>query len=135
LVEKVEGAQMICSSCNTDLVCRLKDYGGDYKAKLQWQNENGSAHYMTKDGKNFTCNIPDEKSVAAQTEDAHTLTQSNLELLDVSTKNLVSNEADLILHIRKVVLETAQKYEKEPNLGMIWEMTALIWSKHFGVRE
>ena len=133
MVEKVEGAQMICSSCNTDLICHLKDYGGDYKAKLQWQNEDGSAHYMTKDGKNFTCNIPDEKSVEDQTEDVHT--QSNLELLDTSTKNIVSNEADLILTIRKEVLETAKKYEKEPNLGMVWEMTALIWSKHFGVRK
>lgn len=59
--EKVEGAEMTCRSCGTDLICRMKEYKGDYEPKLQWQNEDGTAHYMTKDGKNFTCNIPDDK--------------------------------------------------------------------------
>ena len=58
MVEKIEGATMTCLNCNTDLICRLKEYGGNYKSSLQWQNEDGTAHYSTKDGKNFTCNIP-----------------------------------------------------------------------------
>ncbi len=37
----------------------MKDYGGNFQSTLQWQNKNGDAHYNTKDGKNFTCNIPE----------------------------------------------------------------------------
>lgn len=57
---------MTCKNCDTDLICRLKDYGGDFKPTLQWQNYDGGAHYSTKDGKTFTCNIPDE-DVSSQT--------------------------------------------------------------------
>jgi len=68
LVEKVEGAEMTCRSCGTDLVCREKDYGGNYKSSMQWQNEDGTAHYATKDGKNFTCNIPEGESTTPENE-------------------------------------------------------------------
>jgi hypothetical protein len=64
MVEKKEGATMECKNCETELICRKKDYGGDYKAVLQWQNFDGKAHYTTKDGKDFTCNIPDEEETA-----------------------------------------------------------------------
>lgn len=60
MVTKKEGATMTCRNCDTDLICRTKDYGGDYKPTLQWQNFDGAAHYNTKDGKNFTCNVPDD---------------------------------------------------------------------------
>ena len=60
MVTKIDGATMECKNCDTELICRLKDYGGDYKATLQWQNYDGAAHYKTSDGKNFTCNIPKE---------------------------------------------------------------------------
>jgi len=66
MVEKKEGATMACKNCDTDLICRLKEYGGDYKPTLQWQNFDGAAHYKTKDGKDFTCNIPEDDE-AAQT--------------------------------------------------------------------
>ena len=66
LVIKKEGATTTCRNCNSDLICRLKDYGGDYAPTLQWQNFDGSAHYKTTDGKNFECNIPDDDE-AAQT--------------------------------------------------------------------
>ncbi len=52
---------MTCSQCGSDLICRLKDYGGNFAPSLQWQNYNGTAHYKTTDGKNFSCNIPDEE--------------------------------------------------------------------------
>ena len=66
IVVKKEGAEMTCTQCGTDLVCRLKDYGGNFAAALQWQNFDGKAHYKTTDGKNFSCNIPDDAD-AAQT--------------------------------------------------------------------
>jgi len=59
MVDKTEGAEMTCRTCGTDLICRMKEYKGDFAPKLQWQNENGTAHYSTKDGKNFSCNIPE----------------------------------------------------------------------------
>ena len=51
---------MTCTQCDTELICRLKDYGGNYPPSLQWQNYDGAAHYKTTDGKNFDCNVPDE---------------------------------------------------------------------------
>jgi len=59
MVQKKEGATMECRSCGSDLTCRTKDYGGNYKSSLQWQNEDGTAHYKTTNGKDFTCNIPE----------------------------------------------------------------------------
>ena len=67
LVEKKEGATMSCKQCGTDLICRLKDYGGTYASSLQWQNHDGQAHYKTTDGKNFSCNVPDDDKDGQQT--------------------------------------------------------------------
>ncbi len=55
---------MTCSQCSGNLICRLKDYGGNFAPSLQWQNYNGTAHYKTTDGKNFSCNVPDEEETA-----------------------------------------------------------------------
>ena len=63
MVIKKEGATMACKNCDTDLICRTKDYGGTYAPSLQWQNFDGSAHYKTTDGKNFNCNIPEDKEL------------------------------------------------------------------------
>jgi len=60
MVTKKEGAQMTCKQCGTDLVCRTKDYGGAYAPTLQWQNPDGTAHYKTTNGKDFSCNIPED---------------------------------------------------------------------------
>ena len=57
---KKEGASTTCKNCDSDLICRLKDYGGNFAPALQWQNFDGTAHYKTTDGKNFNCNIPDD---------------------------------------------------------------------------
>lgn len=57
---KVEGAIETCF-CGTKIYCRLKGKGGKF-AKLQWQNEDGTAHYdfnfKTKETK---CIIPGSK--------------------------------------------------------------------------
>ncbi len=55
---------MTCSQCDSELICRLKDYGGNFPPSLQWQNYNGTAHYKTTDGKNFSCNVPNEEETA-----------------------------------------------------------------------
>lgn len=64
MVIKKEGATMACKNCGTDLICRTKDYGGNYEPSLQWQNFDGTAHYKTTDGKNFNCNIPEDEELS-----------------------------------------------------------------------
>ena len=64
IVEKKEGATQTCGKCGTDLICRLKDYGGNFAPSMQWQNYDGTAHFKTSDGKNYACNVPDEDEVA-----------------------------------------------------------------------
>ncbi len=60
IVVKKEGATQTCGNCGTELICRLKDYGGNFAPTLQWQNFNGTAHFKTTDGKNYNCNIPED---------------------------------------------------------------------------
>ena len=58
-IKKEEGATMECLTCKANLVCHMKDYGNNMPPRLQWQNPiDGSAHYKTTNGKDFTCNIP-----------------------------------------------------------------------------
>ncbi len=64
IVVKKEGATQTCGKCGTDLICRLKDYGGNFAPTLQWQNYNGEAHFKTLDGKKYNCNIPDDDETA-----------------------------------------------------------------------
>ena len=54
MVEKGEGATMVCSACGAILTCRMSNYKHPYTNKLQWQNSDGSAHYSYNEGK-FTC--------------------------------------------------------------------------------
>jgi len=61
IVVKKEGATQTCGKCGTELICRLREYGGDYGSTLQWQNYDGEAHFKTNDGKKYSCNVPDEE--------------------------------------------------------------------------
>ncbi len=99
MVDKVEGAETTCKSCATKLVCRTKDYGGNYKSTLQWQNQDGTAHYKTTNGKDFTCNISNE-------EPTHSPNVQIPSLLDDGTQKLISNEAIFLYHIRNTIEKT-----------------------------
>ena len=61
LVEKKEGATMICTQCGAKLVCGMSKYPHPYKNKLQWQNSDGSAHYKYDSGK-FSCTGKEKES-------------------------------------------------------------------------
>ena len=63
MVEKKEGNTMTCKKCDTDVICRLKDYGGNFAPSLQWQNFDGAAHYKTSDGKRYDCNVPEPEEI------------------------------------------------------------------------
>jgi len=65
LVAKKEGATMNCQNCGSELICRKKEYAGGFAPTLQWQNADGQAHYRTDNGKDFSCNIPDDQSESA----------------------------------------------------------------------
>lgn len=93
MVEKKEGATMTCKNCDTDLICRLKEYGGDFKPTLQWQNFDGSAHYSTKDGKTFSCNIPDEDEIS-QTRISSNMEASNSENIQIPILNEINRKLD-----------------------------------------
>ena len=64
IVVKKEGATQTCGKCGTDLICRLKEYGGNFAPSLQWQNYDGTPHFKTPDGKNYACNVPDDDETA-----------------------------------------------------------------------
>ena len=52
---------MACRHCGEDLVCRMSEYMHPYANKLQWQNQDGSAHYKYDKGV-FTCTGQDSQS-------------------------------------------------------------------------
>lgn len=60
--EKIEGAKMVCKQCGSTLICRRKEYQGN--VTLQWQNEEGGAHYQYSNG-NYSCNISEQKPQAS----------------------------------------------------------------------
>ena len=44
-LNKVEGSIENCPSCKQKIYCRTKQASGNFPAKLQWQDEDGKAHY------------------------------------------------------------------------------------------
>lgn len=60
MVDKVEDAEMTCKSCGTDLVCHMSNYQAGFENKLQWQNQDGSAHYKWVSAGKFRCVLPEE---------------------------------------------------------------------------
>lgn len=123
MVTKKEGAVMECKNCDSELICRLKDYGGDYKATLQWQNYDGTAHYKTSDGKNFTCNIPEEEGETKQT---HIQSSPSTPGDAPQTPRLVTleNKIDLILHeleLTKGMVEPLFKKMVDEQIGRVDE--------------
>ena len=64
IVLKKEGATQVCGKCGSDLICRLKDYGGNFAPTLQWQNFDTTPHFKTTDGIKYACNVPDEEQTA-----------------------------------------------------------------------
>jgi len=60
MVEKTDGAEMTCKSCGTELICHMSDYRADFKNQLQWQNEDGTAHYKWISKGKYNCIIPNE---------------------------------------------------------------------------
>jgi len=129
MVEKKEGNTMTCNGCGTKLICRIKDYAGDFEAKPQWQNENGEAHYHTNNGKDFTCNIPnDNGSQQVQTNESTVTTntasktsatiESEIPHMDKVTEGYVDKQLILIQQIEKRVFEVLGADANVQKVGM-----------------
>ena len=102
IVIKKEGTTQTCGKCGTELICRLKEYGGNFAPTLQWQNYDGAAHFKTTDGKTYVCNVPDEDETAqtripseipAAIPPATTPPNNSIDLLSqiIALKNTVEN--------------------------------------------
>ena len=60
LAAKEDGNHGECPNCGVHITYRMSSYKGSYQNKLQWQNDDGTAHLKWVSDKNFKCNIPDE---------------------------------------------------------------------------
>jgi len=123
MVSKKEGATMICTQCDTELICRLKDYGGNYPPSLQWQNYDGAAHYKTTDGKNFECNVPEEEETAQTRIPTQTARTAGDQVITSATKAQLLSISNLEEKIDSIL----------PVLEKIGEMTQAIF--HYTVDE
>lgn len=112
MVEKVEGVEMSCKSCGTDLICHMSNYKGDFKNKLQWQNADGSAHYKFN-GKDYSCVIPEEIELnsAPEPETSQHETLSNY-LLPVDN---INSEIDKLIAIEEIVTKKLTTNNTPPN--------------------
>lgn len=129
MVEKKEGNTMTCNNCGTKLICRIKEYSGDFEAKPQWQNENGEAHYHTNNGKDFTCNVPkDDESQEVHTSESTVTTntvneptptiESEIPQMDKITKGYVDKQLILIQQIEKRVFDVLGANANVQKVGM-----------------
>lgn len=122
MTEKKEGAKMTCQNCNTELICRMKDYGGGFAPKLQWQNDDGTAHYNTTNGKDFTCNIPkDDKP------------QEVASIFTEDQTKTIEKEIDVISAIELLVTKKLKTNTIDPNPAKIGMYVKFIYDKvgHF----
>lgn len=108
MVIKKEGATMNCKTCGNDLICRTKDYGGTYAPSLQWQNFDGTAHYKTTDGKNFSCNIPDDKEIGQTRISTETATTPGTP----PSPPITQAEFQLLVHIEEKIDTILQEMDR-----------------------
>jgi len=162
-VEKKLDATMDCGTCGLRLICRNKTYPAyeehPERTVLQWQNDKGGAHYKCIGPEKFKCldengkEIPPKKKENPEPKTGNGLVKKDLMKddeklktgklmsgpiltpLDEITTNLIHNDAILLYKTREVIINTVKEFEKDAHPGMIWEMTALIYNKHFGEKK
>jgi hypothetical protein len=68
-MDKIEGKEQPCSFCEEPTICVLKPSSGNYPARLQYQNPDGTPHFSVSDGTRYICpgsKIEDPKNKATQ---------------------------------------------------------------------
>ena len=94
---------------------------------MQWQNLDGSAHYETKDGKNFKCVDKDKNEIKAEDsplEDIPNIEDeaATIDSTDISQNSTVTNDIELESVEEKVTLESLNE-----KLNDLKEMIAPIF--------
>ena len=121
-----EGDQVKCGTCGEVIIYRMSEYA-NYTNRLQWQTlSNKTAH----NDKNGDCKTKGTPKPETKPEPKKEETQKIN--LTASTLEDVKNETILLFNIRLQVIATLKEIAIDPHPGMIWEMTALIFKKHFG---
>ena len=90
-LNKVEGAKEQCPSCTQTIFCRMSKGSEKYPAKLQWQNEDGTAHYSF----DFATKTTSCKSTTSKTEPL-TLTMPKSEGTDKAVLERFSRDSETI---------------------------------------
>lgn len=127
---------MTCTNCGTRLVCHMSEYKGDFKNKLQWQNSDSTAHYSTKDGKNFSCNVlneielkPNDEFLNKKQEEIKNQTESKVKLTDQQLI-AIHDQIDTLLIIEKIVTARLQGVSDElPNPAKVGMYMKFLWDK------
>ena len=92
-LEKVKGKKEVCPICGDKMVCVEKTYQG--KESLQWQNENGTAHYnFDFKTKETTCNRVGESVKTENIGSVEKSTTSKMTPLNEAIVNFVFTELD-----------------------------------------
>lgn len=134
LPEKVEGAEMTCKSCGSDLVCHMSKYEGGFENKQQWQNSDGSAHYKWKSAGKYDCVLSEENnetSEQAENQASSTTPKNKTPTFSQETISMIEGETLTLYMIRNAVNEFLKKFEDSPHGGMVGQFTELIFEKHF----
>ncbi len=117
-----EGETKECPTCNVSLIARLTDYKGRFPDKLQWQQSSERKAHYDKDGNcNSTTPVPESKP--------ETVTKPTL--FDGPDKEKIAKKAILLWNIRCEVELAVKTVEVNPNGGMVWEMTKIIYDEFY----
>ena len=119
MVEKKEGATMSCQNCGTELVCHMSSYKGDFQNKLQWQNQDGTAHYKFN-GSEYSCNIPESNP------------QTNDEFLNQKQEQIKNEQED---NEKQIAEKTESQFTKEQLEKIDQELDKLITIESFVTKK
>lgn len=132
---KKEGETKECPNCKKTIVARLKEYK-DFPSKIQWQNEKETKAHYDKDG-NCKGGMDDFEGdvITTKTTLETTTTETIPDYLPDDDKDHIKKTAQTLWHIRCTVETTIKDLEVNPNGGMIWEMTKIIYDELYGDKK
>lgn len=140
---KKEGEIKDCPNCGAKLIARLKVYK-DYDDKIQWQNEKETKAHYDKDGNcngittSGTAHIPEtttQGTITQETTLETTTTPIQTDYLEDDQKKIIKHSAESLWYIRIQVEQTIKDLEVNPNMGMIWQMTEIIYNELYGDKK
>ena len=100
---KKEGNVEQCPTCKTKIYCTLKPAVGNYPEKLQWQNEDGTAHYSFNFAtKETTCGAPVTAPKTAEINPANIgLEKAQLDQIQAETEKILTFQLARISYIEQ----------------------------------